>query len=214
MNTTGRFARRATTVSLTAVLVAAGTGGATAAGTPHDFARTGGLRASATAADDDWISVTGPPRSITAEWVETTDKPTGISVKMPGKAETQEGSFTLDSKSIQMRIYKVEDGNKRFAFEVADTSGTDVKDALGTVIPGAAAPVSGTVTSNRATTVDGHPAREGRITFNSDGVPSVILIRVIAADGQLVVLATSAPTANEKGLNVLYKRFTSSLRIP
>ncbi|MFJ9479420.1 hypothetical protein ACIRRI_31095 [Streptomyces mirabilis] len=211
MNTTRRFARIATTAGLTAVLVTAGMGGATAVSAPHGFAQAGSLRASATT---DWTPITGPPRSITAKWVDTTDKPSGITVKLPGKAEPAKSSLTLDSKTVEIRLYKVEAEKKRLLFEVADTSGIDAKSGLDPAIRGVAVPLSGTVTSNRSLTVAGHPTRDGRITFTSDGVKSVVLVRAIATDGHMVLLAAGGPAANEKDVNQLYQHLTSSLHIP
>ncbi|MFB7113658.1 hypothetical protein [Streptomyces sp. NPDC056190] len=60
----------------------------------------------------------------------------------------------------------------------------------------------------------GHPAREGRITDNHRGVPSVTLVRYVAADDHLVGLMAGGPATDEKGVKQLYQQLTGSLHIP
>ncbi|MFF4761077.1 hypothetical protein [Streptomyces sp. NPDC001292] len=210
MGTTRRFVRTATTASLTAVLTGAAIGGATAVSTPQDFARTGSLRLAATAGGP----VTSPPRGIAAQWVNTTDAPSGITVKLPGSTKVEHDSITLSGKTYQLRMYKASAGKNKAAFQVTDMHGADSKAALDPAIRGVAASISGTVSRNQPLEVAGHPAREGRITFDSNGVPSVVLVRYVAAADHLVGLVASGPAADEKGVKQLYQQLTGSLHIP
>ncbi|WP_189317892.1 hypothetical protein [Streptomyces brasiliensis] len=210
MKTARRFVHTATTASLTAVLTGAAMGGATAVSTPQDFARTGSLRIAATAGGP----VTSPPRGVAAQWVDTTDAPSGITVKLPGRAKVEHDSFTLSGKTYQIRRYKVSVGKNKVAFEVVDMHGADPKPELDPAVRGAAASISGTITRNQPLKVAGHSAREGRITFDNHGVPSVTLVRSVAADDHLVGLVAGGPATDEHGVKQLYQQLTSSLRIP
>ncbi|MFF4760018.1 hypothetical protein [Streptomyces sp. NPDC001292] len=195
---------------MTAVLTGAAIGGATAVSTPHDFARTGSPRIAATAGGP----VTSPPRSVAAQWVDTTDTPSGITVKLPGSAKVKNDSITSNGRTLQIRTYRVRAGDNRFVFQVTDTHGADTKAALDPTIQGLADSTSGTIRSNQPLEVAGHPAREARITFDDKGVPNVLLVRYVAGAEHLVELAASGPAADEKGVKQLYQQLTGSPHIP
>ncbi|MFJ8852112.1 hypothetical protein [Streptomyces sp. NPDC102437] len=195
---------------MTAVLTGAAMGGATAVSTPQDFARTDGLRPAATAEG----LVTGPPRDVAGQWVKTTDAPSGISVELPGRAKVEHDSMTVSGKTYQLRSYEVTTGKNKLVFQVADAHGADTKAALDPAIRGVAASVSGTVSKNQSLKVAGHAARDGRITFDYNGVPGVILVRYVAASGHLVGLVAGGPASDEKDVKKLYQQLTHSLHIP
>ncbi|MFF4826936.1 hypothetical protein ACFY20_28645 [Streptomyces sp. NPDC001312] len=211
MRTARRFVHTATTAGLTAVLTGAAMGGATAVSTPQDFARSSNLRIAATAGGP----VASPPRGVAAQWVDTTDAPSGITVKLPGRAKVEHDSVTRSGRTLQIREYGVSAGtNEAAAFQVTDTHGADLKAAPEGAIQGLAAHYSGTVSRNQPLEVAGYPARESRITFDRHGVPSVLLVRYVAADDHLVGLVASGPATDEKGVKQLYQQLTGSLRIP
>ncbi|MER6975587.1 hypothetical protein [Streptomyces carpinensis] len=195
---------------MTAVLTGAAIGGATAVSTPQDVARIGSLRLAATAG----CSVTSPPRSVAAQWVKTTDAPSGITVKLPGRTKVVHDSITLNGKTFQLRMYVVRAGKNKAVFQVTDMHGADTKAALDPAIRGIATSTKGTVSRDQPLKVAGHPAREGRITFDDKGVPRVVLIRYVAAADHLVGLGASGPAADEKGVKQLYQQLTGSLHIP
>ncbi|MEV6056776.1 hypothetical protein [Streptomyces sp. NPDC052107] len=195
---------------MTAILTGAAIAGATAVSTPQDFTRTSSLRLAATAGGP----VTSQPRGIAAQWVKTTDAPSGITVKLPGRTKVEHDSITMSGKTFQIRMYKVSAGKNKVAFQVTDMHGADTKAALDPAVRGVAASTNGTVSRNHPLEVAGHPAREGRITFDDNGVPSVVLVRYVAATDHLVGLVASGPAADEKGVKQLYQQLTGSLHIP
>ncbi|MFF2134168.1 hypothetical protein ACFVW1_54505, partial [Streptomyces olivochromogenes] len=69
-----------------------------------------------------WPSGHGHP-GITnpgVEWVETTDAPSGITAKLPGKAKVEKKSIPVDGKSVNARSYGVETADGGVGFIVHD----------------------------------------------------------------------------------------------
>lgn len=166
------------------------------------------------------VTTTTAGHGLTApgvEWVETTDSPSGITFKLPGKATVENFSESADGTTITGRLYTVETADGFVVFAVTDLPGA--QEYLHEGLQGFVQEFnkeSGetlTSTSTQKTTVDGHPALDSRLaTKGSD--PMVGSTRLIADDTHVTQAVTMGPVANEKAVNLMHQQVLASIHIP
>jgi hypothetical protein len=144
-------------------------------------------------------------------WMDVTDQPSGVSVKLPGQATPQDVSRSVDGKSIKGRAYRVVTGDNAIIFIVWDVPGSqfDLEKAIQDD-----ATRGGIISSSQKTTVDGRPGLDARITITVSGIRLVSFSRYIAADTHVVLLATTGPVADEKAVKQLHQQLLAGVRIP
>jgi hypothetical protein len=139
------------------------------------------------------------------DWVETTDTPSGISAKLPGKAEVD---TEPDSRS-----YSVKTDDYVVRFIVYDGPATEA--ALNDALQSFAAGVGATIASSQKTTAGGRPALDARLTFTAqEGIGGIYLTRLIAADTHMVQLVTVGLAADEQVLQKTHQQLLAGVRIP
>ena len=151
------------------------------------------------------------------EWVKTTDAPSGITVKLPGKATVQKLSIPAGGTTVTGRVYSVETDNGFFGFAVIDVPGgqEDLHEGLQGFLEGYNEGAGETLTSSsiRKTTIDGRPALDARLsTKGSDRV--VGAARFIADDTHVVQAVTLGSATNKKAMDQMHQQLIASIRIP
>jgi hypothetical protein len=149
-------------------------------------------------------------------WVEITDEPTGITFRLPAEPTVEDISERgADGETYTGRSYSVEtsDGSAAIAFNVYDVRGAqvDLDLAIEEVCKKYEDLSDATATSAvEETTVDGHPAREARLSSQTDvGSASV------AADGaHLVGFMSLGPVGEEAAMAELHQQVSDSVSIP
>ncbi|MER5185682.1 hypothetical protein ABT009_46815 [Streptomyces sp. NPDC002896] len=153
------------------------------------------------------------------KWVETTDAPSGIKFKLPGKPKVEEFSEPADDGSIVTgRMYSVEKADGTFVIlAVYDVPGTPANANLG--LEGFREGFSeefgktATSTSGEKTTVDGHPAVDARLS-TKDSAPLVGSSCYIAGDTHVIGITTVGHAADEKTVDQMHQQTLDGIRIP
>ncbi|GAA5707295.1 hypothetical protein SM007_34095 [Streptomyces avermitilis] len=151
------------------------------------------------------------------KWVKTTDSPSGITVKLPGKATLQKLSAPAGGTTVTGRVYSVKTDDGLVGFVVLDVpDGQEyLNDGLQGFLEGynEASRDTLTSTSSQKTTVDGRPALDARLsTKGSDR--KVGAARFIADDTHIVQAVTLGSAANEKDMDQIHRQILASIRIP
>ncbi len=153
-----------------------------------------------------------------ADWVRTTDPPSGISAELPGKATVRTATVSIEDRPVDARVYGVDTPDGGIGFAVHDMPGDqypleeNLQRFLGSYMQNTAEPL--TSHDVRKLTVDGRPALDARLTSESDGEPVTGFIRLIADDKHFVQAITLGPQANEKALKAMHEQLLAGLRIP
>ncbi|MER7820165.1 hypothetical protein [Streptomyces sp. NPDC096153] len=113
-----------------------------------------------------------PAATGAEEWTPATDAPSGVSAELPGEAEEEKTSVPVGGEPVSGRVYVVETGEAFVGFAVFDTPGAarDLRASLKGFL-GACERESGETlrsTDVRATTVDGRPALDARLSSSDD----------------------------------------------
>jgi len=148
------------------------------------------------------------PNSIvipTQEWVDVTDQPSGITVKLPGKA-------TPADVPGGGRGYSVQTGDNAVSFIVID--GSLMQSDLDSFLQNFAKGIGGTLTSSQKTTAKGHPAIDGRLTLTKEGTRVVDFVRGIATTTHFLVLSTVGLVGDETAVKQVHQRLLAGVRIP
>ncbi len=138
----------------------------------------------------------------------------GFTVLMPGKPERSEQSAPSASGELKVVAYTSESRDKAFLVGYTDLpSGVEID--LPGAIRGAACGVKGTATDEVATTHQGFPARDARITNADDGKGNkgTAFLRVINANNRLYQLQYIEAGGDVKSPSAKYPEFLASLKI-
>lgn len=151
------------------------------------------------------------------KWVKTTDSPSGITAKLPGKATVQKLSVPADGTTVTGRVYSVRTDDGLVGFAVLDIRGGQqhLNEGLQGFLEGYNKSTGETLasTSSQKTTVDGHPALDARLsTKESDR--RVGATRFIADDTHVVQAVTLGSGANKKAMDQMHQQLLASIRIP
>lgn len=151
------------------------------------------------------------------KWVKTTDSPSGITVKLPGKATVQKISAPAGVTTVTGRVYSVKTDDGFVGFAVLDLPGgqENLNDGLQGFLEGynEASRDALASTGSRKTTVDGRPTLDARLsTKGSDR--KVGAARFIADDTHIVQAVTLGSAANEKDVEQMHRQILASIRIP
>jgi hypothetical protein len=151
------------------------------------------------------------------KWVKTTDAPSGITVRLPGKATVQKLSVPAVDMTVSGRVYTVKTDDGIVGFAVLDLPGgqEDLYEGLRGFLEGYKEGSGDTLTStsSRKTTVDGRPALDTRLaTKGSDRM--VGAARFIGDDTHVVQAVTLGSAANEKDMDRMHQQIVASIRIP
>ncbi|MBA4867162.1 hypothetical protein H1V43_38965 [Streptomyces sp. PSKA54] len=153
------------------------------------------------------------------KWVETTDAPSGITFKLPGKPSVQEFSETgADGTTISGRQYMLAgtDGVVT-VFVVYDAPGTQenlknglegVRETFSTEFGETA-----TSTSGKKTTVDGNPALRTDLSTKDDD-PQTGSACIIAEENHMVHVLTLGDAADEKAVDEMHQQTLDNVHTP
>lgn len=138
----------------------------------------------------------------------------GFSVSMPGKPERSTETATTPAGPITVILYTSESRNKAYNTSYIQLPAGVEGDLVG-AIKGAASAVKGTAQDEVASTFQGFPARDARITNASDkkGNKATIFTRAILAKGRLYQLQYLEKGADVKAAPSAYPTFLASLKI-
>lgn len=150
-------------------------------------------------------------------WVNTTDSPSGITIRLPGKAEVQKFTVPTGAKSINGRLYMVETADNVVAVAVFDLPGAQgrLNDGLqGFLRSYNAGPGDSlTSTSSRKATVDGHPALDAHLATKKN--PRTVGATRFISDGTHVVQAvTLGPEAKTKDVDQMHQQLIAGIHMP
>ncbi|MEU2491145.1 hypothetical protein [Streptomyces sp. NPDC007883] len=149
------------------------------------------------------------------EWTPATDTPSGVSAELPGEAEEKKTSVPVGGEPVSGRVYGVETGEAFVGFAVFDTPGAarDLRAGLKGFLDAYERESGETLrtTDVRATTVDGRPALDARLSSSDDMAGAT---RFIGAGGHVVQAVTFGPEDNRKDLDGLHRRLLAGLRLP
>ncbi|MFJ9965163.1 hypothetical protein [Streptomyces avermitilis] len=152
-----------------------------------------------------------------AKWVKTTDSPSGITVKLPGKATVQKVSAPAGATTVTGRVYSVKTDDGLVGFAVLDLPGgqENLNDGLQGFLEGYNEVSRDTLTStsSQKTTIDGHPALDARLSTKG-GDRKVGAARFIADDTHIVQAVTLGSAANEKDVDLIHRQILASIRFP
>ncbi|GGN81049.1 hypothetical protein GCM10011579_067220 [Streptomyces albiflavescens] len=150
------------------------------------------------------------------KWVETTDAPSGITFKLPGKPKMQEIP-QKEAGDYPARVYAVPTSDGFMYFLVIDVRGAgpaELKDAVEGTRQGMADDWGGAaVTSQKHNTVDGRPALDARFS-STKGDHMVATSLAVADDDHIVQAVTVGPEAKEKSVTEAQEQAAAGLRIP
>ncbi|ARE78553.1 hypothetical protein B6R96_35320 [Streptomyces sp. Sge12] len=153
-----------------------------------------------------------------ADWVRTTDPPSGISAELPGKATVRTATVPIEDQLVDGRAYGVDTPDGGTGFAVHDMPGDQypLEENLQRFLRSYTQNTAEPLTSHdvRKLTVDGRPALDARLTSESDGEPVTGSIRLIADDKHLVQAISLGPQANDKALKAMHEQLLAGLRIP
>ncbi|MFJ3304563.1 hypothetical protein ACIPSA_15845 [Streptomyces sp. NPDC086549] len=159
------------------------------------------------------------PRSVSApapaRWVETTDAPSGIKVRLPGNPEVQK--LTKAKDGVDGRIYMAATDTGVAGFAVADAAGVkDLKQNLRGFLDGyneeSRSPRSElTGTAVKVTTSGGQRVLDTRLSAK-DG--TVGFLRLIDDGHHLVELVSLGPEQQKASVAEAHQQLLDSLRIP
>lgn len=149
------------------------------------------------------------------EWTPATDAPSGVSAELPGEAEEEKTSVPVGGEPVSGRVYGVETGEAFVGFAVFDTPGAarDLRAGLKGFLDAYERESGETLRSTdvRATTVDGRPVLDARLSSSDDMAGAT---RFIGAGGHVVQAVTFGPEDNRKHLDGLHRRLLAGIRFP
>ncbi|MGP4085799.1 hypothetical protein [Streptomyces sp. KR55] len=150
-----------------------------------------------------------------AEWVKTTDSPSGITFSLPGQAAVEE--IAEDANYYAGRSYSVTTADESTLVSVNEAPGMseDLDGLLQSDLQLDSADPSDDLkaTDIQKTTVDGHPAIDARVTDPADA-STVGFIRLISNDTHVVKVLTIDSAADEKNVNQTHQKVRNSVSIP
>ncbi|AWT43709.1 hypothetical protein DMT42_16225 [Streptomyces actuosus] len=170
------------------------------------------------------LAATGAPPSAVAvqanglrteagQWQVTTDKPSGVSVQLPGKPETVQ--FTRATDGVDGRAYFAQTDYGVLALTVYDgaAGADDLRPMLDSYLKDASqkASTNVTTTASEESTVEGLPALDAQLA-GEDG--NVGYVRFIAAGQFMIQLETVGPQDKLDAMTEAYMQFLGSMQLP
>ncbi|MFD7445988.1 hypothetical protein [Streptomyces sp. NPDC059909] len=154
-----------------------------------------------------------------ATWAETTDAPSGVTFKLPGKPTVQEIPKSLDGLTPGARVYMAQSAEGiHSAVIVYDVPGSQATLSVGLqeFLRGYNAGSGERLTAgnSRQTTVDGRPALDAPLAAAKGGGKDSGSVRLIADDTHVVQIVTIGPKANEKAVKKTHQQLLAGVRIP
>jgi len=153
------------------------------------------------------------------KWVETTDAPSGITFKLPGKPEVEDISETgPDGTTTTGRMYTVETADGALiGLVVYDVPGTtaNLHDVLQGFRQGFTEEGGETATVSRGeeTTVNGHPALDARLSVEGSE-PLLGSTCLIGDETHIVQTATLGPAADEEAVDQMHQQTLDGVSMP
>jgi len=151
------------------------------------------------------------------QWVETTDAPSGIKIRLPGNPATKQLTKAKDGADV--RVYMVGTDSGPLAFEVVDAPDVgrmDLDDGLHGFVDGwnedaRSAGYKLTSSDARPATVDGRPALDAHLSTRDGGAGSIRLVK----DGDhCIVILGIGHRGQEKPMDDMYQQTLTSLHMP
>lgn len=138
----------------------------------------------------------------------------GFSVLMPGKPKRSEQTANNQNGPVKIVLYTSESRDKAYLVGYTDIP-TSLEVDLAGAVKGAADGVKGTAQDEVATTHQGFPARDARISHASDGNGNqgTAFLRVIHAGNRLYQLQYIQDGKDVKAPPPEYPQFLDSLKI-
>ncbi|WUD73178.1 hypothetical protein OG937_16505 [Streptomyces sp. NBC_00510] len=150
-----------------------------------------------------------------AKWAKTTDSPTGITFKLPGKATKEE--IVEDDITYAARSYSVTTADETTSITVNDgptlSAGLDLQLQFLLNANNDYPDDDLKATNIKKSTVNGHAVLDARVT-NPAVADWVGFIRIISDDDHVVNVATDAPAADEQAASQTHQEARDSVRFP
>ncbi|MFD7439549.1 hypothetical protein [Streptomyces sp. NPDC059861] len=152
----------------------------------------------------------GAPSAV--RWVKSVDASSGISFALPGKSTPEK----LESAGLHGRLYTVPTSDGFVYFLIIDMKGAGPAELKG-LVEGTRQGIAeeygdGTITSQKAGTMDSRPSLEARLTNTRDDL-TVSATQTVTDDHVVQVLTVGSQT-DERSVTTTHKHAVDSLRIP